>query len=270
MSYTNTQLVSRHLATAFPVYGAVLDQPVVLDTEEYISFFSGAVEGSSLRVKSIQSNSPDRITLSLSSGATSLTSAPLLRGSVIVASDSSLGTVFTENADYVIEYSNGDLYIKEGGNLSVDDTITVWYVPFTLYQSGSDFQVQANSGKIRRLAGGSLSVGETVCLDYTPVYQSHTEEILNAAVLEANSQIARKVDPEGAFGADPVLQAVATYRALAIVCRASAARNLSSQRGEERSAVAWMKLADVFAEQSSQLLQSFRPPYDGPRQPVHS
>ncbi|MEA2030702.1 MAG: hypothetical protein U9N55_03790 [candidate division Zixibacteria bacterium] len=269
MSYTNIQLVSHHLATAFPIYGTVYNQPVVLDTDDYISFFSGAVEESSLRVKSIQSNSPERITLTLSSGTAILASTSIQRGSVVVASDSSLGTIFTENVDYVVNYSNGELHIKYGGNLSVNDTVTVWFVPFVLYQAGSDFQLQADHGEIRRLSSGSLAEGETVYLDYTPVYQSHTEEILNAAVLEANSQIEQEIDPEGTFGADIVLQTAATYRALAIVCRASAARELSSQRGEERSASAWMKLADTFAQQSSRLLESFRPPYDNPSIPVH-
>jgi hypothetical protein len=103
-----------------------------------------------------------------------------------------------------------------------------------------------------------------------PLYLSHTEEVLNNAVLEANSLVEREIDPDQLFGADPILQTVATYRALTIICRASAARELSSLRGEDRSALAWIKLADVFAEQSSNMLGSFRPPFDSPAAPVHS
>ncbi|MBU8934041.1 MAG: hypothetical protein KOO62_08530 [candidate division Zixibacteria bacterium] len=270
MSYTNVQLVSHHLATAFPVYGAVRDQPVVLDTDEYVSFFSGAVEESSLRVKSVQSVSPERVSITLASGTNSLTAGPLKRGSIVVASDSSLGTVFVENVDYVVDYGSGDLFIKTDGALSVSDSVVVWYIPFVTYVTGSDFQVRARLGQLRRLSGGNIAAGETMFLDYEPVYQSHNEEILNSAVLEANGQIEREVDPSGAFGADPVLQAAATYRALAIVCHASAARELSSMRGEDRSAVAWIKLAEVFAEQSGRLVREFRPPFDGPNGPVHS
>lgn len=270
MSYTNVTLVGHHLATAFPVYGAVSDQPAVLDNADYVSFFSGAIEESSLKVKSVQSSSPDRVVLTLVSGTNRLTANPIKEGSVVVASDSSLGTVFVENVDYVIDYASGDLLIKAGGALAVDDNICAWYVPYVTYVAGSDFQVRADLGEIRRLTGGSIASGETVFLDYTPVYQSHTEEILGAAVQEANGQIEREVDPSGSFGADSVLQAAATYRALSIICFASAARELSSMRGEDRSAVAWMKLAESFAKQSSQLIAEFRPPFDGPSGPVHS
>jgi hypothetical protein len=78
------------------------------------------------------------------------------------------------------------------------------------------------------------------------------------------------VDPDSQFGADPVLQASATYRALEIICHAAAARELSSLRGEDRTAVAWMKLAETYATRSEQLLRLFRPPYTGPTAPVHS
>jgi hypothetical protein len=76
------------------------------------------------------------------------------------------------------------------------------------------------------------------------------------------------VDPDRQFGADPALQAAATYRALEIICRAAAARELSSLRGEDRTAIAWMKLADAHAERSEHLLRLFRPPYAGPSAPA--
>ncbi|MFQ6008093.1 MAG: hypothetical protein ACE5K8_03990 [Candidatus Zixiibacteriota bacterium] len=270
MSYTNIELVKHHLVSDFPAQERIQDQTVVLEGGDYVTFFNGAVEESSVTIKSIQSNELTRATVTLGSGRTSLASSPLVRSSVVVASDSSLGTIYTENVDYIIDYAEADLIIKSGGSLSAGQTVTVWFLTYFVYAVGSDYQVDADSGRLKRLGSGAIASGETVHLDYSPVYKSFNEEMLNNAVLEANGLIEKEVDPDGQFGADPVLQASATYRALEIICRAAAARELSSLRGEDRTAVAWMKLAEAYAERSDRLLRLFRPPYTGPTAPVHS
>jgi len=270
MSYTNTELVRHHLATEFPIRDQVYDQIVVFNSDDYISFFSGAVDESLLIVKSIQTNESEQKKIILGSGANAVDSFPLQRGSVVVASDSSLGTIYTENIDYIIDYNDSQLYIKDDGDLASGDTITVWFRKYVLYVNNTDFQVDDENGKIRRMSGGDIAINETVLIDYTPVYKSHTEEVLNNAVLEANSLIENEIDPDQIYGADPVLQAAATYRALEIICQTAAARELSSLRGEDKSALVWMKLADVFAERSDKFMRSFRPPIDGPNKPIHS
>lgn len=270
MSYTNTELIRHHLVGAFPLAESIADQALVFENDDYLSFFNGAVDESTLKVKSVQSNELIRTTVSLSSNPTSLTASPLAPGSVVVASDSSMGTVYVENADYAVDYSSGTMVLKSGGSLGGGQTVTVWYLAFTLYTEGSDFQVKADGGEIRRLTGGNIAAGETVYLDYSPIHDSYNEDVLDNAVAEANSLVEREVDPDGEFGADRTLQAAATYRALEIVCRTSAARELSSRRGEDRAALAWMKLADQYAENSEALLKGFRPPVTGPSSPVHS
>ncbi len=270
MSYTTVDLVRHHLTAAFPFQEQVIDQPVLLRGTDSITFFAGQVDESSVRVKSVQSNQPLRKQVTINTGAVSTGTLPIVRGSVVVASDSSLGTIYTENKDYIIDYTTADLYLKTGGSLTAGMNVTVWYQQYYVYQSGSDYHLNYEQGTIRRVTGGDIADKETVLLDYTPIYSSYTEEILSSAVLEANNLVEREVDPDRMFGADPVLQTVATCRALAIICRTAAARELSSLRGGDRSAAAWMKLADIYAEQSQRLLASFRPPYDNPSSPVHS
>jgi hypothetical protein len=263
-------MVRHHLATEFPIRDEVYDQVVVFDSDDYISFFSGAIDEASLAVKSLQSIEPERKEIILGTGANAIDSFPLQRGSVVVASDSSLGTVYTENVDYVLNYNNAQLYIKNDGSLSGGDTIIIWYVRYALYTNNTDFQIGDENGKIRRMTGGGIAPNETVLIDFTPVYKSHTEEVLNNAVLEANHLIENEIDTDQIYGADPVLQAAATYRALEIVCQTAAARELSSLRGEEKSALAWIKLAEVFAARSEKFMKSFHPPIDGPNKPTHS
>jgi hypothetical protein len=200
MSYTNAELIRHHLVGAFPLAESIANQPLVFESDDYLSFFSGAVDQSTLKVKSVQSNDLVRTTVSLSSNPTSLTASPLAPGSVVVASDSSMGTVYVENSDYAVDYFSGTIVLKSGGSLGGGQTVTVWYLAFTLYSEGSDYQVKADGGEIRRLTGGDIAAGETVYLDYSPVHDSYNEDVLDNAVAEANSLVEREVDPDGEFG----------------------------------------------------------------------
>jgi len=270
MSYTNLDLIRHHLVAAFPTQARIYDQPLVFESDDYLSFYGAAVEASSLLVKSIQSHQPSRSVLTLNGTSTDLATSPLVPGSVVVASDGSLGRVYMENVDYSIEYAQAKMTIKSNGSLAVGQTVVAWFQTYALYSHNSDYRLNADGGEIKRLAGGDIVVGETVYLDYSPVWQAYNEDVLNAAVVEANGLIEREVDPEGQFGADPTLQAAATYRALEIVCRTSAVRALAAGRGEDRTALAWMKLADVFETRSDHLLAAFRPRLGGLNPPARA
>lgn len=270
MSYTNAEQVRHHLVIPYPVQDQVTDQAVILPGSDYVRFYGGAVNEGTVRVKSVQSTVPVRVQVTLSNGTVALGSAAVVPGSVVVASDSSLGTVFHENVDYIVDCSTGTLSVKAGGALASDQSVTVWYVPYTLYSVGIDYSLDAAGGEIRRLASGAIAAGETVWLDYQPVYVSVADEIVDNAVAMANGMVENELDPDRQFEVDPTLAAGATYRALEIVCRAAASRELSAQRGGDRMAATWLKLADSYSARSELLLRSFRPPYDGPRNPVHS
>jgi len=270
VSYTNVEQVRHHLVARFPIQDCIRDQIMVVTGNDYTPFYGGAVEESSFRVKSHQTNEPTRTSFNLASGRNSLVSAPLVRGSVVVASDSSLGEVYIENLDYIVDYDTGDLIAKSGGGLSSGQSVTVWYMVYTLYEAGSDYQVRAERGEIRVLAGGDIADGEAVWLDYQPVHQSFNEEILANAVVTANGLVEREVDPDRQFGADTTLGAAATCRALEIICRTAAARELTGKHGADKNALVWMKLADEYTEQADKLLRAFRAPYSGPAAPRHS
>jgi hypothetical protein len=270
MSYTNVEQVRHHLITDYPVSGQTLDQPVILAGTDYVDFYGGSILDTSIQVKSIRTNSPVAATVVLQNGQTVLSGGPVVSGSLVVASDSSLGQVYEENTDYVFNTTTGRLTVKEGGELSPDQTLAVWYLPYALCAQGADYSLDADRGRIRRLAGGSIADGETVWLDYQPVHLSIADEIVENGVAMANGLIEREVDPERQFEVDPTLSAAATYRSLEIICRAAAARELSSRAGGAVVANAWMKLADDYSGRSDLLIKSFRPPYDGPRPPRHS
>lgn len=270
MSYTSSEQVRHHLITPSALRDQVVNQPVALKSTDVVQFYGGTVEASSVLVKSIKTNDPTRVKVTLTGQSTSFASQPVVPGSVVVASDSSLGIIFSENVDYIIDYTDGDLIIKTGGSLSVEQEVSIWHVPFTLYLSGTDYQLRAERGEIKRLTSSSIADGETVYLDYAPVYLSFTDEIVNNAVVMANGMVESEVDPDGQFEADSTLGAAATYRALEIICRAAASRALAGHQGDDRTALVWIKLAQDYVGKSEQLLRAFHPPYDNPRPPARS
>jgi len=270
MLYTSVEKVRQHLLSVFPVYERIFDQLVVLTDIEFATFFGGAVDETSFKVKSRHTNELKRVNVTLGVSSTSLPDSLLVRDSVVVGSDSSLGTIYVENVDYIIDYSAGILTIKSGGALSPGQNVTVWYGYFVTYNASSDYVVNSSDGSLRRTANSDIASGETVYLDYAPIIQSYNDVIIQNAVDEANGLIEKTIDPEQQFGIEPLLQIAATYRAVEIVSRASAARELSSQRGEYNVALSWIKLADEYARRSDELLKSFRPPLSGPSAPAIS
>jgi len=270
LSYTNITQVRRHLALPFGVSEQITDVPVTLGDDGYTAFHGGAVDATTVVVKSVHSGQPSRVTATPVGGGLSFSTGPVVAGSVVVASDSSLGTIYAENVDYVVNCVEGTLTFKDGGNLVEGAPLTVWYLPYTIYSAGADYQLRDKPGEIRRLSGGGIAAGETVLLDFNPVYLSLTDEIVSHAVNLANRLVENEVDAEGLFEADPMLGAAATFKALETVCRAAAGHELAGLRGSDRTATAWMKLADDYAAKAETLLKAFRPPFDSPRSPATS
>ncbi|MEE8576223.1 MAG: hypothetical protein V3T31_03120 [candidate division Zixibacteria bacterium] len=270
MSYTTTEQVTNHLISAAATTKAIFDQAVVMNGSDNHQFFGGSVLANSVLIKSVRSDRRYRKTLTLVSGTVNLGAENICRDSVLVASDSSAGTLYVENKDYYLNFKTGQLTTKASGALGDSQEIAVWYSAYKLYQISSDYQIDADRGYIRRLVSGEIADGEMVLLDYEPLFQSFNDAVIAAAVSEANGLVEAIVDPDQSFGADPTLTLAATYRALAIVCRAAATRELSGRKGGEKTAMAWLHLAGQYGERSSELIADFRPAVGSPSAPTHS
>ena len=270
MSYTSSEQVRSHLIADFGSAEEVISIPYSMNGNDYVPFFTGAVREGSIKVKTVNQSEPSRTSVTLAADGNSLAANGVVIGSVTVASDSSLGTVYTENVDYAIDHSAGTILIKSGGTLAVDDTVVVWYFPYQLYLEGTDYQVNYELGELARLTVGGIADGETVYLNYSPEMSDFADELIQAGVRDANALIEAEIDPELEFGANPVLVSAATYRALEIICRAAAARELASRRGMHQTANGWLNLGQTYSDLAERWLKSFRPPAKSPASPAIS
>ncbi len=269
MSYTNVDLIRNHIEYVQPVSDSVYDQIVLCDTDSYINFFSGSIIENSAVVKAMSDLLPTKKTIVITENFFTIHASPIVRGTIVCASDSSLGTLYKENIDYLIDYAKGTCTLIAGGALSIGMSLTFFYIPFKVYTENSDYRIDFNSGEIQRVTSGDIQLGETLYIDYQPMYNNYTDEILQNAVTEANAIIEKQVDPNKQFGADLVLQTAATYRALEILCRSSAMRELISQPKKD-NANAWIKLAELYLSRSVDLIITFKSPSRQMQLPTHS
>jgi hypothetical protein len=267
MSYTNAEQIRLHLVTPYPIQDHIYDQPVHLPGTSFARFYGGAVDESTVIVKSIRSHQPVRTAITLVSGATAFSSTPVIPGTVVVASDSSLGTIFTENIDYTVNCPDSTITVLAEGALSVGDTVTIWYLAYTVHTIEQDFALRPARGEIKRLTSGNIPAGMTVHLDYQPLMLMFDDDLVNHAVALANGMVETELDPDRQFETDPNLSATATHRALEIVCRAAASRELSARRDDDTPALAWLKIADHHAVRAEYLIKNFRPPVATPHAP---
>ena len=269
MSYTNIELIKKHIEFIQPVSESIFNQLVVCNSNSGIKIFNGSILENSVKVKTINSTKPTKKTVTISEDSFAIHTTPIVRDSLICASDSSLGRLYTEHIDFVIDYQNAVCTIKAGGQLALTDTITFFFIPYSVYSENSDYKIDYPYGEIQRITTGNIQVGESLYIDYAPVYNNYTDDILTNAVTEANAIIERDVDPNKEFGADLVLQTAATYRTLEILCRSSAMRELiaSSKKDNVNS---WLKLADMYLQRAENLVISFKSPYKPLQKPTHS
>jgi hypothetical protein len=259
MSYTSAEQVSSHLAAKSMPAAPVFDLPVPIDSNESIRFSPVATESGSVVVKVPRARVHTRATLILTNPL-DFASVPVVPNSVVVASDSSLGQIFLEPVDYLINARDGRLTLRSGSTLTPGSSVTIWYLPYTVLQESDDYHLDPDASTIRRAPSGNIALTETIFLDFIPQTAHILDEMIQSAVSAANGLIERMVDPDSQFEADPVLGLAATYTALEIVCRSAAARELTFRTGEDRPARTWMQLAGDYASRAESLITGFRPP----------
>jgi hypothetical protein len=265
MSYTNFELVRAHLGGSFPGRDRVVDRQITLTADDLIVFHDTAVDDASLTVKSDISSRISRASLTFINGRAQTGVSPLVVGSVVIATDSSLGTVYSENADYVVDYASGEIRLISGGSIADSQSVSIWYDIYTVYTPGIDYVFDSQRAAVKRLSTGAIGDGQRVLVDFTPLDREINESIIIAAVTEANAKVEREIDPDGQYGADATLQGAATCRALETLCRASAMQELRRHFADDKIAQAWLKLAEQMAVRSAELIRTFRKPFAGPK-----
>jgi hypothetical protein len=262
MSYTNIDLIKKHISFSSEPIGGNADYPVTFSDDEWITLPNKFISPGSIIVKYMNNFVPIMEEITFLSDSATLAHKPLALYSLTVASDSSLGTIYVENKDFAVDCANGVIIRKNGGAIQSGSTVLVWYYYFSIYTDREDYDIDYSAGKIKRLTGGEIIFGQTVQIDYQILsYQAPDETIVQAAD-EANAILENEIDPLKAFGANQALQTAGTYLAMSLLCRIMSAGALTADRRSASSSRndGWLNLGDSYRRDYESLIKSFRRP----------
>jgi len=259
MSYTNAELVRKYISLGNHPGGLQKDYPVTFSGLEEVNLPGHSIIEDTVIVKAIGGGEPTFEEITLGDSAVSLAHEQLVPNSVAVASDSSLGKIYSENADFSIDYTNGRIIRIDGGEIAGGSKTALWYHYYTKYNENTDFMVDYQTGTIKRLAGSAIQIGQMVLIDYQLLQSLLNEEIIIEAVNQANAIVEGEIDTGQTFGADLVLQTAATYLAVSLLCRIEAGGCLRNGGSGDKETRWWLSLADSYRTDFEKLIRKFHP-----------
>ncbi|MCP4703141.1 MAG: hypothetical protein GY865_00905 [candidate division Zixibacteria bacterium] len=270
MSYTNIELVRKYISFGNLPGGLQKDYPVTFTGLEKVILPGHSIIEDTVVVKAVGSAEPTFEEVTLGDSTILLAQAQLVPNSVAVASDSSLGIIYTENADYSIDYTNGKISRIGGGAIGNGNKTSLWYQYYTQYNENSDYSVGYQSGSITRLAGSAIQIGQMVQIDYQLLQSFLNDEIIIEAVNQANAIVEGEIDIEQTFGADLVLQTAATYLAISLLCRIEAAGCLRYGGNGDKETRWWLSLGESYRSDFEKLIKKFHPGASRLNHPIRS
>ena len=230
MSYASVDMVRKHIQTpgAFASSTCIRGEAVILNGTAASGLqHSGLIE-SSEKVKAIQQLYPIVETVVIADEVCNLANADIVPGSLVLASDSSLKEVYTENEDFLANFEKGDLVRIDGSKLEVGQSVNAWCYCYKVFKKESDYTISYTDGKISRIDSGSIASGQQVLVDYDIEAGVFTDDVILAAISEADAQMMTAIDQSLIGNSVSVLAVAETYLAIAILVEIRALEVLQS------------------------------------------
>jgi hypothetical protein len=261
MAFTTREIVKKHILDRHLGSDSAEDEPVVLTGTDYARLRHKSIIEESEKVKGKEQIEPTREDIDFQgSDDFNLSHGELIRETVVMAGDSSLGIIYIENVDYHIDYNAGRVSRIADGSIPAGGSAVVWYLYYRVYQRGSDYDLDYRKGSIRRRSGGDIESGQRVLVDYTAEFSGLDDEAMDNAIAEANERILSYIDDAHHDSTDRALVTAETYLALSIVCRARAmetispSKNLANRAAESKS---WVELSNTYKKEAYVILSKF-------------
>jgi hypothetical protein len=248
MPFTNIETVRQHLSEPGAVRDTFRDVALPLVGTSPAVLVHANLRPGTVKVKGKEIGSPSNQSVVLGSQPVTLAAPELIPDSVVVASDSSLGTIYTENSDYHIDYAVGTISRTTTGAITAGDQVAVWYYAYRIFVEASDYAVNYEKGTIRRVPTGAITDGQVVFVDYEAQAGGFDDFQIGNAIAEADDILLKSIDPGYQESNDQTLVTAETYLTLAILCRLKASRALESSSvvGAAEISRSWRELADRY------------------------
>jgi hypothetical protein len=265
MGFTNIDLVKKHILEH--ELGTVAKENIAcrLVGETQFQLPHLLLVSGSEKVKAKESATPVSETVDFaSSEVVQLANKELIPDTVVVASDSSLGQIYSENLDYTIDYQHGIITRIADGAIGTGASVVIWYLFFRLYVKDSDYKIDYPKGLIRRISSGDIEDGQWLLVDYSVEFALLSDEVMENAVKEASDQVLKYIDSSFVNSRDQSLATAETYLAVSILCNIRAMEAMTQNAatgsgGQTRSlSLAWAEMSGTYRQLAFQILEKFK------------
>lgn len=261
MPYTTKEIVKKHILDHHIGSTIVHDERVQLSATDPSRLQKRMLLPQSEIVKAREMNEPFEQNVSFGAGdLVTLSHGKLIPDSVVVASDSSLGRIYTESVDYHIDYDTGTIRRLSSGSVPALSNAVIWYLFYRVYLRGVDYDINYQDGSLKRRNSGAIESGQWVLLDYTSEFSSLDDAAIENAIGEANAQILSFIDSSHRESNDRALVIAETYLAVSIICRIRGMESISpsvGKAGSDGDARSWAAISDMYRKEAYNILAPF-------------
>jgi hypothetical protein len=271
MAFTSTDLVRTHLDNLRLGETPVGNVAVIVNGVAPSQLPHGGLINGSIVVKARRSLEPIRETRALGSGWIILGQAHLVDSSVVAAKDSSLGQVYVENVDFVVDHAGGRIRRIDSGAIGPSQSVVIWYAHYYVYSEGDDYSANTAAGQITRKSTGLIADGQQVLVDYTVALSVVSDTVIDQAINESGEAVLSLVSESFHDGPTPGIVIGATHMAVAQLARMRAGSVLAD--GTINAAIAraaaqlWLDIATQYDHSARTFLSRFANPIS-PRTPL--
>ncbi len=258
MPFTDIATVRKHLYEEASAQDSFRDATVQLVGVEPSALMHGNIRAESVVVKGKELGAPQFAALTLADAPVSLGQSQVIPDSVVVARDSSLGKIYTENVDYHVDYRGGLMQRLESGSILSGASVVVWFYAYRVHTEGVDFYVDYEQGTLRRSGGSAIEDGQTVFVDYETSAPLLTDDQISNAIIEADDRLRGIIDSAYYESTDQALVTAETYLTMSILCRIKAVAGLQAGQDNASAARSWQELADKYERDAFQIAARFR------------
>lgn len=246
--------------------------PVKLTASAPVKLPDQSLVASSEKIKGKEQVVPTLETIDFSSGdVIQLQRGELIPDTVVVSSDSSLGSIYIENVDYHVDYDAGKITRLSSGSIPSGSSAAIWYLYFRVYQAGTDYDLNYSTGEINIVPGGAIEDGQWVFVDYQVEFGFFGDDLISNAIVEADGEIQSRLQPAFQDATDQNLITGETYWAVSILCNIKSVEALNlNLPGNQAKALseAWGARGKSYRQQALDVLLPYVQPLNMLQVPI--
>ena len=168
---------------------------------------------------------------------------------------------FTENIDYVINYFNGTVErASKNSSITNGQQIHVWYLPFSVLNKDQDYNIDYIEGTIYRKSGGDIVNKATVYVDYSHSGNTPSDNTINELIIEMENWILPRLKNEYTLDSDNLgLKSASTNFVLYLFCLQASLNELlvSGKDNSDDISKQWQALSDKYLAVSTNLFSKY-------------